>query len=61
MAKWAELPNDLIALIAKHIGVIEYFIAFRNVSKSWKIVATKENFDLFSTQVPLLMLADKQR
>ncbi|KAM3263551.1 hypothetical protein P3L10_000545 [Capsicum annuum] len=60
MVKWAELPNDLIALIAKHIKVIEDFIAFCNVyCKSWKIVATKENFNLFSAQVPLLMLADK--
>ncbi|PHT58030.1 hypothetical protein CQW23_00393 [Capsicum baccatum] len=28
MAKWAELPNDLITLIANHVKVIEDFLAF---------------------------------
>ncbi|KAM3343731.1 hypothetical protein P3S68_025821 [Capsicum galapagoense] len=59
MAKWAELPNDLIALIANHVKVREDFLAFGNVCKSWRVAATKENFDVFAPQVPLLMLADK--
>ncbi|PHT57852.1 hypothetical protein CQW23_00215 [Capsicum baccatum] len=59
MANCAELPDDLIAHIANHVKVIEDFIAFRAVCTSWQIAATKDNFDMFSTQVPLLMLGAK--
>ncbi|KAM3321570.1 F-box protein like [Capsicum chacoense] len=58
-ANCAELPDDLIAHIANHVKVIEDFIAFRAVCTSWQIAATKDNFDMFSTQVPLLMLGAK--
>ncbi|XP_049378393.1 probable F-box protein At1g65740 [Solanum stenotomum] len=59
MADWANLPKDLIARIANRVEVIEDFIAFGAVCTSWRIVATKDNFDVLSPQVPLLMLADK--
>ncbi|WMV57401.1 hypothetical protein MTR67_050786 [Solanum verrucosum] len=56
MADWSKLPNDVIAHIANHIKVIEDFIAFGAVCTSWRIAATKDNFDVLSPQVPLLML-----
>ncbi|PHT57816.1 hypothetical protein CQW23_00179 [Capsicum baccatum] len=59
MANWAELPNDLIAKIANRVEVIEDFIALRAVCTSWRSAATKENFDVFSPQVPLLILVNK--
>ncbi|PHU28138.1 hypothetical protein BC332_00231 [Capsicum chinense] len=59
MSNWTELPHDLIAHIANHVKVIEDFIAFRAVCTSWRIAATKEDFDVFSPQVPLLMLVSK--
>ncbi|XP_049378394.1 probable F-box protein At1g65740 [Solanum stenotomum] len=58
MADWANLPNDLIAHIANHVKVIEDFIAFGAVCTSWRIAATKDNFDVLSHQVPFLMMAD---
>ncbi|PHT57678.1 hypothetical protein CQW23_00041 [Capsicum baccatum] len=60
MGEWAELPDDLIAMIANRVKVLEDFIAFSVVCTSWRTVATKENFDAFnSPQAPLLMLPDK--
>lgn len=59
MANWAELPNDLIAHIAKRVKAIEDFIAFRAVCTSWQIAATTDNFDVLWPQLPLLMLGAK--
>ncbi|XP_009603652.1 probable F-box protein At4g22060 [Nicotiana tomentosiformis] len=59
MASWAELPHDLIPVIAKRIKVMEDFIAFGAVCTSCRTAATKDNFDLLSPQLPLLMLADR--
>ncbi|PHU06563.1 hypothetical protein BC332_23052 [Capsicum chinense] len=56
---WAELPRDLIDLIAKHIKVIEDLIAFGAVGTSCRNSAIKGNFDFLSPQLPLSMLADK--
>uniref|UniRef100_M1DTE6 Uncharacterized protein n=1 Tax=Solanum tuberosum TaxID=4113 RepID=M1DTE6_SOLTU len=56
MADWSKLPSDVIPHIANHIKVIEDYIAFGAVCTSWRITATKDNFDVFSPQVPLLML-----
>jgi len=56
MADWTKLFNDVIAHIANRIKVIEDFIAFDAVCTFWRIAATKDNFDVLSSQVPLLML-----
>ncbi|WMV57400.1 hypothetical protein MTR67_050785 [Solanum verrucosum] len=56
MADCTKLSNDVIAHIANRIKVIEDFIAFGAVCTSWRIATTKDNFDVLSSQVPLLML-----
>ncbi|PHT39173.1 hypothetical protein CQW23_22746 [Capsicum baccatum] len=56
MSNWVELPNDLIAHIAKRVKVIEDSIAFRAVCTSWRNATTKDNFDVLWPQFPLLML-----
>ncbi|KAH0635597.1 hypothetical protein KY289_035512 [Solanum tuberosum] len=56
---WAGLPHDLLVLIAKHVKVMEDFIAFSGVCTSWRTASTKDNFDMLYPQLPLLMLPDK--
>ncbi|KAK6773341.1 hypothetical protein RDI58_028579 [Solanum bulbocastanum] len=56
MVDWTKLPYDVVAHIANRVKVIEDFIAFGAVCVSWRIAATKDNFDVLSPQVPLLML-----
>ncbi|KAJ8555903.1 hypothetical protein K7X08_013399 [Anisodus acutangulus] len=58
MATWAELANNLIAQIAKRVKLMEDFIVFRAVWTSWRTAATKDNFDVLSPLLPLLMLGD---
>ncbi|KAF7150885.1 hypothetical protein RHSIM_Rhsim02G0226000 [Rhododendron simsii] len=59
MADWAELHQDLLAFIAKRIGLLEDFISFARVCKSLRSVAVKHNFNA-SRQTPWLMLAEEE-
>ncbi|KAK6789859.1 hypothetical protein RDI58_013659 [Solanum bulbocastanum] len=59
MADWAELPNAVIAYIANSFKVIEDFIVFCAVCTWWRISTIKEDFDVLSPQLPLLMLGAK--
>ncbi|KAH0697857.1 hypothetical protein KY289_015339 [Solanum tuberosum] len=60
MGNWAELPYDLIVLIAKRFKLLKDFILFCSVCTSWRIAGTKEIYKVLpGPQVPLLMLADK--
>nr|XP_004246092.1 putative F-box protein At3g25750 [Solanum lycopersicum] len=56
---WADLPIDLLHLIANRIEDLKDFIVFTCVCTSWKNASPKDKFDVFTPQVPLLMLADK--
>ncbi|XP_028954759.1 F-box protein SKIP23-like isoform X2 [Malus domestica] len=64
MADWAGLPRELILSLAERMGSLEEFIVFGAVCKSWRSVATKENYFTCELgpkhQVPLLILPQEK-
>ncbi|KAI8569430.1 hypothetical protein RHMOL_Rhmol02G0278400 [Rhododendron molle] len=60
MGKWAELPEDLLVLTAERLILLEDFLAFSGVCRSWRSVAINDNFK-GSEQTPWLMLAKKDK
>ncbi|XP_058203102.1 uncharacterized protein LOC131317581 [Rhododendron vialii] len=60
MGNWAELPEDILVLIAKRITLFEDFLFFSGVCRSWHSVAVNDNFK-GSEQIPWLMLSNEDK
>lgn len=60
MSDWSELHRDLLVLVVRHINLIEDYLNFGTVCKSWHSVATKDNFSSELPRVPWLMLAEEE-
>ncbi|MCD7450892.1 hypothetical protein HAX54_008952 [Datura stramonium] len=58
MVDGSELHRDLLLLIVRRINLIEDYLSFGSVCKSWNSVATKDNFNSSLPRVPWLMLAE---
>uniref|UniRef100_A0A0V0H671 Putative ovule protein n=1 Tax=Solanum chacoense TaxID=4108 RepID=A0A0V0H671_SOLCH len=59
LADWSELQYDLLVLIARHLNLIEDYLNFGSVCKSWHSVPTKNNFNKYLSRAPWLMLAEE--
>ncbi|XP_059303953.1 F-box protein SKIP23-like [Lycium ferocissimum] len=57
---WTELQDDLLVLIAKRFNLIEDYLSFGTVCKSWHSAATKNNFNSELPRVQWLMLAEEE-
>ncbi|KAH0698420.1 probable F-box protein At1g65740 [Solanum tuberosum] len=60
MCDWSELDRDLLVLVVKRVNLIEDYLSFGTVCKSWHSVATKDNFNSDLPRVPWLMLAEEE-
>ncbi|KAK4362476.1 hypothetical protein RND71_017717 [Anisodus tanguticus] len=60
MSDWSELPHDLLGLIGSRLNLIEDYLNFGTVRKSWHSAATKHNFNSELPRVPWLMLAEEE-
>uniref|UniRef100_M1AW13 Ubiquitin-protein ligase n=3 Tax=Solanum tuberosum TaxID=4113 RepID=M1AW13_SOLTU len=60
MSDWSELNSDLLVLVVKRINLIEDYLSFGTVCKSWHSLATKDNFNSDLPRVPWLMLAEEE-
>ncbi|CAN4077575.1 unnamed protein product [Withania somnifera] len=60
MADWSEFQGDLLVTIVKRVNLIEDYLNFGTVCKSWHSVATKENFNSNLPRAPWLMLAEDE-
>ena len=46
MSDWSELNSDLLVIFVKRINLIEDFLSFGTVCKSWHSLATKDNVNV---------------
>ncbi|MCD7459460.1 hypothetical protein HAX54_040932 [Datura stramonium] len=57
MGDWSELHRDILLLIVRRINLIEDFLNFGTVCKSWKSVTTRDNFNSSLPRAPWLMIS----
>ncbi|XP_015163208.1 uncharacterized protein [Solanum tuberosum] len=60
MRDWSEVPLDLLVSIGRCLNLIEDYLNFGSVCKSWHSVATKNNFNNDLCRAPWLMLAEEE-
>ncbi|KAH0703348.1 hypothetical protein KY285_017626 [Solanum tuberosum] len=60
MGDWSEINYDMLVLIAKRFNLIEDYLNFASVCKSWRRAATNKNFNTNLRRVPWLMLAEEE-
>ncbi|XP_055819532.1 F-box protein At2g26160-like [Solanum dulcamara] len=60
MVDWSELRPELLVLIVRRINMIEDYLNFRIICKSWHSVATRDNFNSNLPRAPWLMLAEEE-
>ncbi|XP_004236020.1 F-box protein At2g26160 [Solanum lycopersicum] len=60
MPDWSEFPSELLVSIGRCLNLIEDYLNFGSVCKSWHSVATKNNFNNDLTRAPWLMLAEEE-
>ncbi|XP_019237327.1 PREDICTED: putative F-box protein At1g65770 [Nicotiana attenuata] len=60
MRDWSELQHDLLVLIGRRFNLIEDYLNFGTVCKSWHSAATKNNFNSELPRVPWLMLPEEE-
>ncbi|KAH0690785.1 hypothetical protein KY285_017985 [Solanum tuberosum] len=60
MPDWSEVPFDLLVSIGRCLNLIEDYLNFGCVCKSWHSVATKTNFSNDLSRAPWLMLAEEE-
>nr|XP_018626460.1 uncharacterized protein LOC104096560 [Nicotiana tomentosiformis] len=60
VADWSDLQHDLLVLVVRRLNLIEDYLNFGMVCKSWHYVATKANFNSDLPRIPWLMLAEEE-
>lgn len=60
VADWSDLQHDLLVLIVRRLNLIEDYLNFGMVCKSWHYVATKANFNSDLPRISWLMLAEEE-
>ncbi|KAK4728882.1 hypothetical protein R3W88_021870 [Solanum pinnatisectum] len=59
MPDWSDLQHELLVQIVRRLNLIEDYLNFGTVCKSWHSVATKDNFNSDLPRVPWLMIEEE--
>ncbi|KAK4735537.1 hypothetical protein R3W88_009798 [Solanum pinnatisectum] len=60
MPDWSKVPLDLLVSIGRCLNLIEDYLNFGCVCKSWHSLATKNNFNNDLSRAPWLLLAEEE-